>query len=176
MRRLLISLNVTRPFSRNVTRKQHQKQQNKSNNHFSNTIKLPLEQEKKRWSDLDLFQSASLCKNLLARGKYEDLRGKKITGGEGKCWTRGPAEPVPLPARSDRAGLRAQSGDVNLRGISAQQPASGSAFRNPWWQGKESPSGKILPAALCHKQPRKHSQALDPSFRLMDAVISSWQL
>lgn len=77
MHHLLISLNVTRPFSRNVTRKQHQKQQNKSNNHFSNTIKLPLEQEKKRWSDLDLFQSASLCKNLLARGKYEDLRGKK---------------------------------------------------------------------------------------------------
>lgn len=88
MHRLLISLNVTRPFSRNVTRKQHQKQQNKSNNHFSNTIKLPLEQEKKRWSDLDLFQSASLCKNLLARGKYEDLRGEKKSQ-EGK----GSAEP-----------------------------------------------------------------------------------
>lgn len=96
MHRLLVSLNVTRPFGRNVTRRQHREQHNKSNNHPWNPTELPREQQqqtpKEKRSSLDLFQSAALGKNLLTKGKREDLR-KHIKTPHQSSAGKGAAEP-----------------------------------------------------------------------------------
>lgn len=113
-----------------LTGKQHQEQHNKSNNHFSNSTELPREQQqqptsKKRWSGLDLFQSASLCKKH-ARGKTRALKKtylkkkkeNKNQPGEGHCGAWSPPKPVVHPA-----GLRPRHhpGTVNLWRLAAQQ-------------------------------------------------------